>query len=1242
MAELTKQALKVENNTNFPNNNTGYITPALLREFNTDMIDSMVDEIGYKTDSGSWNSSISNINAFTASAAGLNTGSLLVTASATSNVITFTKGNGSTFNVTVADTTDLSSLNAFTASAAVSITNLNQSSASQQISINALNANSASSNTSITNLNSATASLFTSASLSLTTASFNNGTRNLTFNKGDGTTFAVNIPDVSGSAGNFVTTSSFNSYTASTDSSISQLNASSASQQISINALNVFTASQSTASIVTSINNLNTFSASALVSISNLNTTTASLNTSVTNLNSATASLFTSASLGLTTASFNNGTRNLTFSKGDGTTFAVNIPDVSGSAGNFVTTSSFNAYTQSNDQRVSSLEANSASVNTSITNLNSATSSLFTSASLGLTTASVNLNVLTLRKGDGTTFNLTIDTGSGQSIPQGTVSSSAQITALGFVSSSVTASSLITASISGQLITFTKGDASTFNLTLPSSSTSLVTSSYGAFSDTTTQSGSANVAYPFKFNTQDIIDGVTLSGSTGLQVNNAGVYNIQFSAQVVQGSGVGITNIWFRKNNVDIPNSDTSITVGSNSRLVAAWNIFSTASAGDNFEIIWKSDSANTTFAFISGSGVSPNIPSIIATVNRVDIGGNAPVPAGTISGSAQITALGFVSSSVTASSLVTASFSGNTLTFTKGDASTFGIVIPDVSGSGTAFANPSVESISGSLLITANTFTSGAANLLHLTASAQNQANLVFKNNNNTGTTIVSGSNNIYSNPGAPAAGRINYVGGSNNLFLNAMPTITGSAVSVSGNRPTMNNNILGGNPTWNINQAANPGTHTYSGNTIQAATINFNTTGNTGAVTFTNNIGLNPTITLNSPSRSIAEINAGASGSNALTIQTNFFAGSGLTYNGPVSSSTHTISGNSVAGTMTLNMQSQSRAVTVGGNIVNGTFTLTDNTLNAGGIGGNYAISNNNVNGTATITNQNSASLNIANNNLNGAVITSTLDASAVTTVAARNAILTGNTILGVTNNIYYSGSMGAVAGGRSAANNLIGGTLNSASLSGDGSGFNLASTTILGAGLNVYGTTTLVSTNIFQNYGSAFFGRWNAEDGNRAKTAETIFAVGTGTSGSTGITRKTGFLIDSGSNTFVEGTLNVSGSTAISGTFELTGSAYGNVVSMSVTSNTASMNLAAGNYFELTSSASPLRIELSNLKAGLTATLIVSASVSSSITFSSNVRQPSPGAYSGSAAASTDILSFVAFNSSKANLVATKNLI
>jgi uncharacterized coiled-coil protein SlyX len=400
MAELTKQALKVENNTEFPNNNNGAITPSNLRGFNLDMIDSTVNQTQYTTDSGSWNQqidsleqfsgstsssisqlnvssasqqvSINALNSFTASAVGLSTGSLLVTASASGNTITFTKGDASTFGVTVAGGSgDLTSLNAFTASAQISITNLNASSASQQVSINSLNASSASQQVSINNLNTTTASLLvetqnlelfsasalisisnlnassasqqvsinslnaatssyvteTESGSFLITASFDNGTRNLTFTKGNNTTFNVNIPDVSGSAGNFVTTSSFNSYTASTDSSISQLNASSASQQISINNLNT-----TTASLLIETSNLETFSASALISISNLN--------------SATSSLFTSASNALVTASVSGQT--MTFTKGNGTTFNVTLP--TGSGGGTIDTASF-ATTGSNTFR---------------------------------------------------------------------------------------------------------------------------------------------------------------------------------------------------------------------------------------------------------------------------------------------------------------------------------------------------------------------------------------------------------------------------------------------------------------------------------------------------------------------------------------------------------------------------------------------------------------------------------------------------------------------------------------------------------------------------------------------------------------------------------------------------------------------------------------------------------------------------------------------------------------------------
>ena len=67
MSELSKQALQVENTTSFPNNTTGYITPTLLRTFNSNVIDSTVNQTVYTSNSGSWNISISNLNAFTAS-----------------------------------------------------------------------------------------------------------------------------------------------------------------------------------------------------------------------------------------------------------------------------------------------------------------------------------------------------------------------------------------------------------------------------------------------------------------------------------------------------------------------------------------------------------------------------------------------------------------------------------------------------------------------------------------------------------------------------------------------------------------------------------------------------------------------------------------------------------------------------------------------------------------------------------------------------------------------------------------------------------------------------------------------------------------------------------------------------------------------------------------------------------------------------------------------------------------------
>mgnify|MGYP007090462436 CR=1 FL=1 len=86
MPELSKVALQVDSNSSFPNNNNGYITPAILRSYNTNVIDSTVNQIQYTTDSGSWNQTLQSINAKTGSYA--TTSSLAVLSAKTGSYAT--------------------------------------------------------------------------------------------------------------------------------------------------------------------------------------------------------------------------------------------------------------------------------------------------------------------------------------------------------------------------------------------------------------------------------------------------------------------------------------------------------------------------------------------------------------------------------------------------------------------------------------------------------------------------------------------------------------------------------------------------------------------------------------------------------------------------------------------------------------------------------------------------------------------------------------------------------------------------------------------------------------------------------------------------------------------------------------------------------------------------------------------------------------------------------------------------
>ena len=325
----------------------------------------------------------------------------------------------------------------------------------------------------------------------------------------------------------------------------------------------------------------------------------------------------------------------ITFTKGDSSTFTITVDTGSGGAGGSVNTGSL------------------------------------------LTTGSVSNNVLTFTKGDGSTFTMTVDTGSGEPLPSGVISSSTQITELGFVTSSATASfvtnsqtgsfitnsqtssmsvatasfalfaisasheiikevssshanfadtasksldNVLTASVSSNTITFTKGDNSTFALTVDTgSSTSIDTGSFITNAQTSSMSvGTASIANFIPF------DG---NRAVSNQDQPTGIKNVNFNAN---GLADFIEKVYFTNTAPTI--LTTGFTIGE---FVASGSLVGFVTASDaesgSQTITFSTSSTYTAdqFRIHSGSGkVTLNVKST-SSMNTVNDSGSlkAPLP---------------------------------------------------------------------------------------------------------------------------------------------------------------------------------------------------------------------------------------------------------------------------------------------------------------------------------------------------------------------------------------------------------------------------------------------------------------------------------------------------------------------------------------------------------------------------------------------------------------------------------------
>ena len=148
---------------------------------------------------------------------------------------------------------------------------------------------------------------------------------------------------------------------------------------------------------------------------------------------------------------------------------------------------------------------------------------------------------------------------------------------------------------------------------------------YGAFSSDQDQTAIANTATLMTLNTTDFANEVSISSSE-ITVVNAGIYNLQFSAQF-QNTDTAFQDvyIWLRQNGVDIPGSTGFVSVpnrhaGTNGHTIIGWNYFLNMAAGDHIEIYWSVPNTAVSIQHIaaSGSPTKPATQSVVVTMSFV------------------------------------------------------------------------------------------------------------------------------------------------------------------------------------------------------------------------------------------------------------------------------------------------------------------------------------------------------------------------------------------------------------------------------------------------------------------------------------------------------------------------------------------------------------------------------------------------------------------------------------------------
>lgn len=158
---------------------------------------------------------------------------------------------------------------------------------------------------------------------------------------------------------------------------------------------------------------------------------------------------------------------------------------------------------------------------------------------------------------------------------------------------------------------------------------------YAAIQRTTDVLFTANTATQITFNQNDFLNGCANDGTDGIVVQEAGIYNYQFSVQFANtDSQIHAAWIWLRVNGVDVPGTGsrwdiTSKHGSSDGYVIAAANFYVELNTGDSVSMYAAVSQAYSptvpstgiymeAYAAQTSPFALPSIPSVVATLSFV------------------------------------------------------------------------------------------------------------------------------------------------------------------------------------------------------------------------------------------------------------------------------------------------------------------------------------------------------------------------------------------------------------------------------------------------------------------------------------------------------------------------------------------------------------------------------------------------------------------------------------------------